>query len=198
MGFTHSVVCHQSSDSNALFHPDSSPMYCLTAVMAVFLCTKAKPRLLLFLPLWYENSGRCVVDGWSSRVDIPLICWLWPNGSKAMTGCSSLISISTSVGWTQGRWWSFLHRHASGFQVGFLFAVLAECRLWAEETTLRSESREETARSNRSIAQCKGTPCCLCIPACLPASLRAERNNHWQAWFTSAKVNKHFHSSKRL
>lgn len=70
-----------------------------------------------------------------------LISKLWPDGSKAMAGCASLIAIASSVGPTQSCWpsfvvfffFSFLHHHASGFQVGFLFPVVTGCRLWAKE-----------------------------------------------------------------
>lgn len=53
-----------------------------------------------------------------------------------MAGCAFLIAISMSVGAKPeplAKLFFFLHHHASGFQVGFLFLVQAECRLWAKE-----------------------------------------------------------------
>lgn len=98
-----------------------------------------------FIPATVVHELKPMCGGWMKRQcwQYLLICRLWPDGSKAMAGwVSSLISISESAGPSQNRWASIsflflflkiLCRHASRFQVGFLFPVQAECRLWAEK-----------------------------------------------------------------
>lgn len=164
MGFT---LCGLSarSDSDALFHLDPSSKCCLTTVMGLFVCTKANPRLS-FLSLWCE-SFKMMCGGWTKQQcwQYLLICWFWTDRSKAMTQCASLITISTFAGSTQNPWprfflppTFFLHKYASGFQVGFcsLCRHNADCGL--RNNTVFREHGKKTARSNLHIILCKGTP----------------------------------------
>lgn len=127
----HTVVCVCSSDSDALFLP-----HIVWQLWWASVCAQRQ--------FW----GRAIWKFWQMRAEwikqnrwqYLLISKLWPDGSKAMAGCASLIAISSSVGPTQSCWpsfvfflFSFLHHHASGFQVGFLFPVVTGCRLWAKK-----------------------------------------------------------------
>ena len=137
----HSVVCHYFVlivmpyftlfFSNVLFDKRNGLIY----------VHKGKSEAAFLLPpvLWEPGlmcGGQMKQQCWQHI----LICWLWPNGSKVMAGCTSLITISTSAGANPGPlanlfffFLLFLHHHGSRFQVGFLFPVQAECRLWAKE-----------------------------------------------------------------
>ena len=52
----------------------------------------------LSLPVVWEPGLMCGGQMKQQCWQYLLICWLWPNGSKAMAGCASLITISTSAG----------------------------------------------------------------------------------------------------
>lgn len=105
------------------------------------MCTKANLRLLFFFPLFYESLGWCVVGRWNNSVDnIFLSAGFDPTGVRSWLDAPPLSPYLRLRGPTQDRWpifffffCFFLHHHGSRFQVGFLFPVQAECRLWAKE-----------------------------------------------------------------
>ena len=140
-------------------------MYCLTSVMGLFMCTKANLRLVFFLCLWYESLGWCVVGRWNNSVDnICLSAGFDPTGVRPWLDAPPLSPYLRLRGPNHDRWPSFffffllfffLHHHGSRFQVGFLFLVQAECRLWAKEQYCahRAEKKLHVASSPWSRAR---------------------------------------------
>lgn len=140
LGFT---LCGLSveSDSDALFHPDSSPICCLTTVMGLFMRTKANPRLLLFLSLWYESLGWCVVGGWNDSVDN--ICLSDPMGARPWLDAPPLSPYLHLRG--QPRTAFFCTAMPLGFRWAFcsLCRHNAGCGLW-NNTVFREQGRNCT------------------------------------------------------
>lgn len=82
---SHSVVCQESPDSDALFHPDSSPLYCLTAVMCYFS----------------TQRQICGTRGWAD------VCWV--DKTTVLTISAYLLTLTW---WEQGHGWMHLpYRH---------------------------------------------------------------------------------------
>lgn len=120
------------SDSDALFHSDSFPMYCLTAVM-VFLCAQRQIHGWFYLSF----GGWCVVGGRNDSVyNNCLSRGFDPMGARPQLEAPPLSPHLHLWGQptTTGQLFSFFFAlpclWVSG---GPLFPVQAQCRLWAPE-----------------------------------------------------------------
>lgn len=131
----HTLVCVCSSDSDALFQQDSSPTYCLTAVMGFCLCTKAILGLcdmnVLADACWVDKTKLLTISAHLQALTRREQGHSWVRLSyRHIFICGANPELQAKLCFF---FFSFLHHHASGFQVGFLFPVVTECRLWAKE-----------------------------------------------------------------
>lgn len=125
----HTVVCVCSSDSDALFLPHivwqlwwasvcAQRQFCDMKVLAD-ACWVDKTKSLTISAHLQALTRREQGHGWV-RLSYRHIFICGANPELLAKLCCFFF-------------FSFLHHHASGFQVGFLFPVVTGCRLWAKE-----------------------------------------------------------------
>lgn len=109
------------------YFTDSFPIYCLTTVM-VFLCAQRQIHGCFYFSRWL------MCGGWLLTVSAYLMVLIqWEQGHSWKPLPYHHIYICGANSQPQANFFLLLHCYASGFQVGFLFPVQAQCRLWAPE-----------------------------------------------------------------
>lgn len=147
--------------------------------------------------------------GKSEAAFTPPFCGMrvrWVDKTKLLTISTHLLALTR---WEQGHCLTRLsYRHicvcrakpeplaklsASGCQVGFLFPVQAECRLWVQEqcSVHRASKKLHVAIPPTSHYARELLVTCVFKQVCLPASVWAKRNTYLESQCPSAKSNKH-------